>query len=147
MFYEHLKKICEERGEKMTPLLKKIGIATSATGRWQTGVIPNGESLIKLADYFGVSVDYILGRKEISTSVTASSVSGIAFLQSLDNGIATTGESKLQGLSREEIELLQIFNGLDFRGRLQILNLAADLHDASTQGELKHSSPESTEQS
>jgi len=62
MLYERLQTLCEERAEKITPVLEGLGIATSATGRWKKGTLPTGDKLILLADYFNVSIDFLLGR-------------------------------------------------------------------------------------
>lgn len=42
-----------------------IGVAQNTISNWETEKRePDNESLKKMADYFGVSVDYILGRDE-----------------------------------------------------------------------------------
>lgn len=51
--------------EKLTQeqLGKYIGFSANAIGQYETGIRePNFETLIKLADYFNVSIDYLLGR-------------------------------------------------------------------------------------
>lgn len=60
MFYERLRDICKERGTTVTNMLSKLGIATGSTGNWKRGSLPNGEILIKIADYLNTSIDYIL---------------------------------------------------------------------------------------
>ncbi len=60
MFYERLREICKERGTTVTNMLSKLGIATGSTGNWKKGSLPNGEILIKIADYLNTSIDYIL---------------------------------------------------------------------------------------
>lgn len=47
-----------------------LGISNGSISKWQTSS-PKAETLSKLADYFGVSVDYLLGRTEIRETVTA----------------------------------------------------------------------------
>lgn len=44
------------------PVVKELSIATGSVTKWKNGSIPNGETLVKLADYFNVSIDYLLGR-------------------------------------------------------------------------------------
>lgn len=47
--------------EKMT---EEIGIGRSSMSTYYSGLrLPGAENLIKLADYFGVSTDYLLGRE------------------------------------------------------------------------------------
>lgn len=64
MFYENLLKLCQEQGEEATPLLKKLDISTGGLANWRNGVTPGGKTLSKIADYFNVSVDYLLGRTD-----------------------------------------------------------------------------------
>jgi len=44
--------------------MKAIGLNKSNATFWKRGSIPKGDTLQKLADYFGVSVDYLLGKAE-----------------------------------------------------------------------------------
>lgn len=61
MFYEIFKKLCDERGTTPTAVALDMGISTSLTSRWKHGGKPRIETLNKIADYFGVSVSYLLG--------------------------------------------------------------------------------------
>lgn len=57
-----LREILEERNIKQKDVASAIGIYTSTMSQYVTGVRePDIETLIKLADYFGVSVDYLIG--------------------------------------------------------------------------------------
>lgn len=41
-----------------------VGIGTSAMNSYRQGkALPGAENLLKIADYFGVSADYLLGRE------------------------------------------------------------------------------------
>lgn len=60
MFFDNLTKICNEQDIKITPLLKELDISTGSISRWKNGVIPNGETLIKLSKRLNCSVDYLL---------------------------------------------------------------------------------------
>lgn len=45
-----------------------IGVSRSTIAMWETaGSQPDNASLLKLADYFNVSVDYLLGREDEDT--------------------------------------------------------------------------------
>ncbi len=59
-FYERLRLICKEKGTTVTSMLSQLGIATGSTGNWKRGSLPNGDILIKIADYLNTSIDYIL---------------------------------------------------------------------------------------
>lgn len=62
-FYETIKEICNRKKNiTLTEMVKALELSTSMPTNWKRGIIPNGETLIKLADYLGVSIDDLLGR-------------------------------------------------------------------------------------
>lgn len=63
-FWERFYELCAEIGKKPNPVGKEIGVSSGVISKWKSGGIPNGENLILLSDYFGVSTDYLLGRAE-----------------------------------------------------------------------------------
>ncbi len=45
-------------------LSRKIGTSHQNIGRWEKGeVLPNIEFCVKLADFYGISLDELIGRK------------------------------------------------------------------------------------
>ena len=53
----------EEKGLSQNQLSKELNISQAAISKWEAGVSkPNIDCLITLADFFGVSTDYLLGR-------------------------------------------------------------------------------------
>lgn len=64
MFYERLKIICAENGTNVTTLVSTLGMSGGNHTSWKSGNIPKADTLCKIADYFGVSVDYLLGRTD-----------------------------------------------------------------------------------
>ena len=61
-FFERFESLCREKGEKTTALGTQLGFSKSTISQWRNGkTAPNQKSLERLADYFGVSVDYLLG--------------------------------------------------------------------------------------
>lgn len=64
MFSDRLKKIRKEKKVTQEELAKIIGVERSTIGKYEsTTTIPSPDILTKLADYFNVSVDYLLGRE------------------------------------------------------------------------------------
>ena len=62
-FLEILYSEINRAGINRNKLLAALGMDKNAIFNWETrGTIPSGDVLSKLADYFGVSVDYLLGR-------------------------------------------------------------------------------------
>ena len=59
--YERFKSLCELKGISISQACKEIGIKPSAATNWKTrGGTATVETCQKIADYFGVSVDYIM---------------------------------------------------------------------------------------
>lgn len=59
MIYKKIAELCKQRGISISKLERDIGIGNGTVGRWVTSS-PTVEKLMKVADYFGVSVDEIL---------------------------------------------------------------------------------------
>lgn len=65
MFKDTIKALRKERGLTQTELAEVVGFTHVAVVKWENGQRePDFSTLIKLADYFGVSVDYLLGRED-----------------------------------------------------------------------------------
>jgi phage repressor protein C with HTH and peptisase S24 domain len=67
VFFNNLELMCSNKKIKMTQLLKELQLSKSAISRWRSGVLPNGEILIKIADFFECSIDYLVGRTDDPT--------------------------------------------------------------------------------
>ena len=66
MFRERLQKRRLKKGVSQTTVAQHLNITRQAYNHYETGQRqPTQEVLIKLADYFGVSVDYLLGRTDV----------------------------------------------------------------------------------
>lgn len=65
MFWERFVLECEKKGLKPNPAAKEMGISSGSITKWRNGTIPQGSTLDKIASYFGVSTDYLLGKTNI----------------------------------------------------------------------------------
>jgi len=65
--YQNVMKLCEERGISPNKLDIESGIGRGNVERWKT-VSPSIEKVSAVADYFGVSVDYIVKGEKPSSS-------------------------------------------------------------------------------
>ena len=64
LFSKNLQKLRKERGVTQEQLASVLGVSPQAVSKWENGSYPEGDLLPKLADYFDVSVDYLLGRTD-----------------------------------------------------------------------------------
>ena len=66
MFSQRLKKLRAEKGVVQKDVANYLNITTSAYGFYEQGKrVPDTEIMIKLSDYFNVSLDYLLGKTDI----------------------------------------------------------------------------------
>ncbi len=64
-FRERVRELRKGKGETQVQVAAAIGVAEQHYQRFEGGVnLPNIENAWKLADHFGVSVDYLIGRTD-----------------------------------------------------------------------------------
>ena len=69
-FFERYKDLCRKKGESPTKAAANNGIGGSTVTAWKNGSFPKGETIYKLAEYFGVSTDYLLtGEEQTYTAI------------------------------------------------------------------------------
>jgi len=62
---ERLRALRKEKGETQVQVALSVGIAEQHYQRFEGGVnLPNLENAWKLADHFGVTIDYLVGRTD-----------------------------------------------------------------------------------
>ena len=100
MFATRLKKLRVSKDITQAEFAQIIGVAQQTVGSWEKGnSTPNYEMLNKIADYFDVSADYLLGRDA----------------------------NKLTFLSDEQKSLLENFDSLTAAGKNLLLELLRSL--------------------
>lgn len=62
---ENIKKLRMAKRINQVEFAKEIGVTKQCVSNWENdNVVPSIEMLCKIADFFGVSTDYLLGRSE-----------------------------------------------------------------------------------
>ena len=104
MFAERLKALRKQRNLTQEQLASIIGVERSSIGKYESKarIIPSDDVKYRIAEFFGVSVDYLMGYT--------------------DNPFTSTAESTLTDV---EIKLLQDFRSLNKQGREYILQTMA----------------------
>lgn len=76
MFWDNFVRLCNQAGKYPNTVAAEVGVKSTGTVTgWKNGANPRQTVLLKLADYFGVTVDYLLSeQKENPTSVAADGV-------------------------------------------------------------------------
>lgn len=61
MFYDVFSSLCSSKGVSCKRAAIEIGLSNSTPTKWKnSGATPNGDTLNKIADYFGVTTDFLL---------------------------------------------------------------------------------------
>lgn len=65
MVFKNLRAIREDNDLRQSDIAKMLNVSQNTYSQYETGVIAlTAEVLIKLADYYDVSIDYLLDRTE-----------------------------------------------------------------------------------
>lgn len=65
VFSERLGELIKEKGVAWKVVSKELEIGINQKRYWEThGNLPDGDTLKKLSDYFGVSVEYLMGETD-----------------------------------------------------------------------------------
>ena len=131
-FGKRLRKLRLGKDLSQGDLAAQLGVVPSSVGKYErvADSFPSVEILIKISDFFGVTLDYLLKGTETTPSVEnniSGQISNSPFIQANHGGVVINGENK--ALSPEAVELLRIYETLGVRGRLKLLNFAVELEE------------------
>jgi len=103
-FCERLNALIKEKGVRKIDFFEELGLSKNSISNWlDRNTIPSGDVLAQIADYFNVSVDYLLGRTN-SKNPPTDTVEGFGF--------------KIDDSLKDEVkELINIYISLDRAGR------------------------------
>ena len=112
-------------------LAEALGISPKTISAWKTrGTPPPSKYIPQIAEFIGVSVDWlVIGEGYNGGSVHVSgSVSQGAVVAAVNNGRVITRQGE-RVLSVEASELLRLYDSLDIKRRLKLLELAVALSE------------------
>lgn len=123
----NIKILRTEKNLSQEELAKQIHVTQTMISQLEKGKKqPSREVAESLADFFEVTLDYLLGRTaERNNSYFANNISGSNLVQG--SGSVSIGD--IETTTKEEAELLRIFRALDVRDRARLLNTAFALED------------------
>lgn len=64
MFFDIYQNLCREKGLSVNAVAKNLFISSGAVSEWKKGRIPRNSTLKKIAEFFDVSTDYLLGTQK-----------------------------------------------------------------------------------
>ena len=98
-FAERLRSLRDEKGLNNAELAKAVGLSHVSIGNFLEGQLPRSEYLAALAQFFGVSTDWLLGRE------TAPAPAPAALRESAPEYLIDDALAELEAL-RERVEAL-----------------------------------------
>lgn len=109
-YYDNFLKLCAR--EKTTPaqVQRDLGLSKAAANRWKSGSIPHDATLVRVAEYFGVTTDELLG---IEKTPTVEAVDAKKALQDLQN-MAADGTLLYSGEPLDENTARLFMNALNY---------------------------------
>lgn len=130
-FGQRLKRLRKDRDVTQAMLAQHIGVVPSAIGKYECipDSYPSVEALVKISEFFDVSIDYLLKGIEPVPSIKNNingSLSNSSFVQANNGGVIYNKDCS-NAFSPEAIELLKIYDSLGGRDRLKLLNFAVEL--------------------
>jgi transcriptional regulator with XRE-family HTH domain len=76
MFFDVFQALCIKKGVSCKKAAEDIGLSNSITTKWKkTGATPGGDTLNRIAIYFGVSIDFLLGKEKAPAETGKRSIS------------------------------------------------------------------------
>lgn len=109
--FDRLKSLCDKQGISINDLEEKLDIGKNSLYSWKKG-IPKGTNLIKVADYFNVSTDYLLGRETEKPYYALNKKDEKDISKRLENIIDDLQNADALAFSKEDAELDEETNEL-----------------------------------
>jgi len=137
MFFEQLETLCKKNGTTPSTVARELGFSMGSVSRWRKGACPNSDIAVTFANHFGVTTDYLLKGDTSAGNTINGDISGVGVagnvyggtLQNVNNGSSLAADSQQQTISDEAAELLRVYNSLDVKKRMKLLEAAFSLEE------------------
>lgn len=131
-FGTRLKALRRQADITQSELADVLGVVASAVGKYerQPNAYPSVEVLIKIADFFHTSTDYLLRGTGVGPAISnhiGGDMTNSTVAQAHHGGVYLNNAP----VTPEGAELLRVYNSLSGRDRLKLLNFALTLEDDS----------------
>ena len=70
MFWDQFIKLCNDNHTRPNPVAKELGYSSGVVTKWKNGSLPQTEALIKISQYFNVSIDYLIHGENFSFEIS-----------------------------------------------------------------------------
>jgi len=70
ILYYRIKQLCHRKRITIAKLEADLGFGNSSIKKWEKSSSPSIDKIVKVAIYFDVSIDYLMGRTDIESSMS-----------------------------------------------------------------------------
>jgi transcriptional regulator with XRE-family HTH domain len=115
MFRKKLKELREKKGISQAALAKELNVWQSTIGNWESGTRePNFEMSQRIADFFGVTIDYLLGRTITQDKQTDITIDDFTYaMQNESRSLTEKDKALLLSMARQLGEARKAREGID----------------------------------
>ncbi|MGO2961264.1 MAG: helix-turn-helix domain-containing protein [Carnobacterium maltaromaticum] len=116
---QKIKELCDEKNITFAELERSTGISNGQIRRWDTSS-PKIENIQKVADFFDVTTDYLLGRNQAPKWATQEQVTSLEGMLERDRTMSYNGEN----LTEDEKETVRaVLEGIYWKKMAKKSNL------------------------
>ncbi len=112
--------LLNKKGKSQTDIARLLNVRPTTVSEWKKGkYTPTVEHCVTLADYFGVSLDYLITGREPRGAPVQQIIGN-----NNSNNTAIAGDAAGAVLTEYERELLKVAGAFDMRRKTELLNFA-----------------------
>lgn len=117
-FSLRLKELREEKGFSQAQLARVLSVGVGSVGMWEsTDRIPPAKKLSRIADYFEVTTDYLLGRSNVREGKVE--FTALSALPAKEEEVLRNFRKLSPALQDVAIETVRVLAGVDSKNGLQ----------------------------
>lgn len=109
MFWKNFVQLCNKNNTTPTAVVLEMGISRGSVTGWKKGSVPNDGTLLRLAEYFNVTVEELISEQK-----------------------ETPPEEIPAGLDEQDIEILNLYSRLSDEQKAQVLTYVEFLESQSS---------------
>ncbi len=114
--------LVKQRNESITKALINSGVGKDFFSNLNKGQTPSIDKIMLLADYFGVTMDFLLGRTRLMDTQAINN-NGTVEINGTQANVVNNSKQSLDEMSTE---LLKRFNSLSFDEKIDVFNYIKD---------------------
>ena len=132
MFWDNFIKLCNQINKSPTSVISDLGISRGSVTHWKSGKVPHHDTLLKIANHFDVTVDYLLGKTDDPTApeLKSNASDTLPITVTQHNATGETQAEQTEPLTEQEKTILRLFRETTEEGRMRMIQSIFNIHDS-----------------